>query len=940
MVASPVPIPEDSKLPTTKDDAQPKKQHAKLDYLEGLRGIAALHVVFVHSTGFFPMLNRILRYDQEWTFAVPCFFVLSGAVITIPSLAKNDLRRLMSSFLRRFFRLLLPLWGFMLVWTIWYAIWPNEKYAPGQASIMDFLYAITFLLLWTGWTRAIPGVGWTLPQEIIGSNLVYLLTAIMLPMNKNPKAKYIMLTVIIIFNWLGETWMNYFVAGLMLADLRTHGYLEQFRKWRYSHVVKALLFLGSAPFAFTYWGNPVRKWAETFLGETIRINQYPVSNRQSWFPNATVIFPWIFACMFIIETTPWVQKILSWKPFMFLGKVSYMLYLSHQWVVHVIDVPLSSFIQLTTVPQWFTLPVAFILLMALDFFVAWVLTYMFDTPCLNFLKFWEAVFLSEEKWSWQLIVDWSKGKVRRTVEDVKSIPVKIRKAGAKRFRRRRVVKKGSAETVVPSVAEEGAKDAKMEQAVVEVRDEGEQSSSRSSSSAGTGTAVDLDETTEVVEAVNASHRDVPCFFLLSGAVITKPVLATNDLRRLMSSFLRRFFRLLLPLWGFMLVWTIWYAIFPNETDAPGQASIMDFLYAITFLLFWSGWRQSRGIPGPAWTLPHEIVGSNLVYLVTAIMIPMHKNPKAKYIMLTVMIIFSWLAENWMNYFLAGLMLADMREHGYLERFRKWKYSHVVKFLLFVTTAPFAFTYYDNPVRKWAENFLGETIRINTHIMMPREQWFPNASVVFPFIFACMFIVETTIWVQKVLSFKFLLFLGKISYMLYLSHMPLTQIVGPTINSYLFAPYTPTPYWVNFPVACVLLIVLDLTVAWILTEMFDTPCLNLLRFWESVFLAEEEWSWQLVKDWCRGKYKRTVVDIKTKAVKLRKAGNPKRWRRRKVVRLSENVNPLPVGASELTIEQVVEVPDESGEQVAGRDLLTTGATRTVLDFDDEIEAVRR
>ncbi|KAJ3417407.1 hypothetical protein HDV05_004872 [Chytridiales sp. JEL 0842] len=337
------------------------------------------------------------------------------------------------------------------------------------------------------------------------------------------------------------------------------------------------------------------------------------------------------------------------------------------------------------------------------------------------------------------------------------------------------------------------------------------------------------------------------------------------------------------------------------------------------LLFWSPY--TRGIPMPAWTLPHEIVGSNLVYLVTAIMIPMKKNPKAKYIMLTVMIIFNWLGENWMNYFLAGLMLADAREYGHLKRFQQWRYAHLTKFLLFFTTAPFAFTYWDNPVRKWAENFLGETIRINSHILMQREQWFPNATVIFPFIFACMLIVETSTWIQKVLSWRFFLFLGRISYMLYLSHVATVLVVADNIDAFIYR--SSVPQWVSMSVTFVLLNALNLLVAWILTEMFDTPCLNLLRFWESVFLSEEKWSWGLMLDWCRGKYERTVVDFKTKAVKLRKAGSLKRWRRKKVVRLSENVSPLPVGASEMTIEQEVEVEVvEVGNQEPSRNLSTT------------------
>ncbi|KAJ3417415.1 hypothetical protein HDV05_004880 [Chytridiales sp. JEL 0842] len=353
----------------------------------------------------------------------------------------------MSSFIRRFFRLLLPLWGFMLVFTIWYAIWPNEEYAKGQGSIMDFLYAITFLLTFTGWTRGIPGPAWTLPLEIFGSNLVYLLTAIMIPMHKNPRAKYIMLTVMMIFNWLGQNWMNYFIAGLMLADMRTHGYLAQFQQWKYAHVTKFLLLVFTAPFAFTYFNNPIRPWFEYVLSDVIRLNVAAGGN-QWGFPNAGVLFPFIFATMFIMETTPWFQRILSWSPFLFLGKISYMLYLSHQMVGRILDPVYDSFINNEKVPRWVSLPISWTSLMAIDILVGWILTYIFDTPALNFIKYWEAVFLMEDKWSWDLVFDWSKGKFKRTVEDVKAKVVLIRKAPARRWIRARKRRAQGAENVV------------------------------------------------------------------------------------------------------------------------------------------------------------------------------------------------------------------------------------------------------------------------------------------------------------------------------------------------------------------------------------------------------------------------------------------------------------------------------------------------------------
>ncbi|KAJ3417416.1 hypothetical protein HDV05_004881 [Chytridiales sp. JEL 0842] len=378
MVAShPPPIHTESEatLPVTTQDASkpkpPKHEPVKLEYLEGLRGIAAMHVVFAHHTFWFGPWRGVLMYGESWSFAVPCFFLLSGAVITIPTIATKDLRKLSSSFIRRFFRLLLPLWGFILVWTTYYAIFPDEEQAPGQASILDFWNAVTFLLGWSPYTRGIPGPAWTLPHEIFGSNLIYLMTAIMIPMHKHPKAKYIMLGVMIFFNWLGENWMNYFLAGLMLADMRHEGYLKEFQKWKYAHWVKGGLWFITAPFAFTYGGNPIRLWAE-----------YVVSK-----------------------------------------------------ILHISEPTIKKYIALEVVPIWISYPTAWILLMTADILFGWILTEMFDAPSLNFIKYWEAVFLMEDKWSWDLVFDWSKGKFKRTVEEVKTKVVLIRKAPARRWMR-------------------------------------------------------------------------------------------------------------------------------------------------------------------------------------------------------------------------------------------------------------------------------------------------------------------------------------------------------------------------------------------------------------------------------------------------------------------------------------------------------------------------
>jgi peptidoglycan/LPS O-acetylase OafA/YrhL len=87
----------------------------KLLYLEGIRGLAALWVFFIH---YFPVVSPgLLDFFMLWQprgWSVHMFFVLSGRVLTAAILKRNDSKRIASAFIRRPFRLALPVIGVIL----------------------------------------------------------------------------------------------------------------------------------------------------------------------------------------------------------------------------------------------------------------------------------------------------------------------------------------------------------------------------------------------------------------------------------------------------------------------------------------------------------------------------------------------------------------------------------------------------------------------------------------------------------------------------------------------------------------------------------------------------------------------------------------------------------------------------------------------------------
>src|SRR4051794_11019896 len=98
-----------------------KPRMHKILSLESIRGLAALAVVFCHCVnGFYPTLRKAAappgtQLWQNGEFAVRLFFVLSGFVLSLSYFRQPSLVTLRSAAVRRYFRLLLPIAGSVLL---------------------------------------------------------------------------------------------------------------------------------------------------------------------------------------------------------------------------------------------------------------------------------------------------------------------------------------------------------------------------------------------------------------------------------------------------------------------------------------------------------------------------------------------------------------------------------------------------------------------------------------------------------------------------------------------------------------------------------------------------------------------------------------------------------------------------------------------------------
>lgn len=317
------------------------KKTERIAYLDGLRGVAALFVFFHHfGTAFLPFIQFRdpalihLKIEElivktplfiffDGTLMVFIFFVLSGLVLS--RIADNFLtnnRNIVPYLIKRYIRLSIPVVfslviAYLLISggyinhiaaseisksTMWlgsyYNFVPNLSDSIYQGFIGSFLY--------NQWSYN--NVIWTIYFEFIGSIIVL----ISVPIMKNYSSiKYgILLVLLIIFK---DTPIFAFYLGTVLY------YIHKQLTKPFSKITLIVVFL----VAYIFWDYiNVGFLSRIFVGSTlIKDNSIP----EIFFIKSLVSF----AIILLILNSNFLKTFLQNKIFIFLGRISFSLYLVH-----------------------------------------------------------------------------------------------------------------------------------------------------------------------------------------------------------------------------------------------------------------------------------------------------------------------------------------------------------------------------------------------------------------------------------------------------------------------------------------------------------------------------------------------------------------------------------------------------------------------------------
>lgn len=319
----------------------------KINYLDGLRGIAAINVMIMH---FFVALAPAMVYGSKYpshfgsldsvfsttplgligagNFSVCIFFVLSGYVLTQKFFKTKENSIIISSAVRRYLRLFVPVFAAVMlsyllasaglyryyVETMMVSAGSNYRhYWTFTPDILEAIKQAVWTSFFVGGTIHYNPVLWTMTIEFYGSMLVFTM-ALLFGTLRNRWTFYLAAALISInFYYLA------FVIGMIFADLFNS------KKPMFKTDNKIILFL-ILIFGLFLGSYPVSPLTNNSLYAFLDIGLFEA-------PKVTYHVIGAGMIMYVLLNSRDLQNVFSSPVPLFLGKISYSLYLVHFLVI-------------------------------------------------------------------------------------------------------------------------------------------------------------------------------------------------------------------------------------------------------------------------------------------------------------------------------------------------------------------------------------------------------------------------------------------------------------------------------------------------------------------------------------------------------------------------------------------------------------------------------
>jgi len=312
----------------------------------------------------------------------------------------------------------------------------------------------------------------------------------------------------------------------------------------------------------------------------------------------------------------------------------------------------------------------------------------------------------------------------------------------------------------------------------------------------------------------AGHAAVCLFFVLSGFVLSYRFIGESGMnRKIVEAIIKRPVRLigaitasLLYMLDFILTAKFW-------TGAGDFDYYMNCLRRVHYVFFCQFGDTSMSNP-PLWTIKVELWGSGLVFVLCLLTGSLPKMLRVALLCLLALC----LKNTYYVAFIIGMIIVDLYKNWNSTCFIRYKdtFSYVI---LIPAVICCSYPYYlHQPHQYWP----------NTGII---QSGYPMIGAILLFIF-----VICNAMLKKLLDLKALVFIGSISYSIYVMHNVLLIGQGDNVISFVYK-HISTNIYLSFVIIMTIGLTATIFISWLVDKWVDKPCIR-LSTWFAKKLVEE------------------------------------------------------------------------------------------------------
>lgn len=319
--------------------------------LDALRGLAALSVVLFHYSRYFMDIGiygeyTFLSWFQHGDLGVHLFFIISGFVIFM-SLEKSAGAK--DFLVARFSKLYPTYWACVL---LTYLVIIFTPFSPEKIPLSSLLINLTMFQHWF-MVKDVDGVYWTLAIELCFYSLILILFSFK-KLNEIESFGILWLAIMLI--------VYYVMINNLAPEIRFYYWMPLLKNG-------TLFFAGIVFYLMKTQGQTIKRAAYILLCLAVHLLINP------FFECMVVLLFFLIFYLFIFNKLNFLAK----KPLLFLGSISYALYLINQNIGY----QLLNFLETSGLRSiYLKLPLALLLIMSL----ATAITYAVEKPAMKFIR--------------------------------------------------------------------------------------------------------------------------------------------------------------------------------------------------------------------------------------------------------------------------------------------------------------------------------------------------------------------------------------------------------------------------------------------------------------------------------------------------------------------------------------------------------------------------